>query len=201
MKLKLSFKNKLKKKFFLCSADKLAERLLGKVFVFRKNNKVLAGKIVETEAYLGVKDLASHSYRGKFTPRTKILYNNGGLLYVYVIYGMYYCCNIVANRKDFPEAVFIRALEPLEGIDTMFKNNPRAKSEKMLTKGPCRWTKSFGIDKTFSGAKLYTPDLFITSVFNKSFDIGKKSRVGIDYAGEAKNWPLRFCIKSSPFLT
>jgi len=199
-KIKLS--PKLDKEFYLNNSKILARKLLGKTLVLRTKGQVLAGKIVETEAYLGVRDAASHSYRGRVTPRNKIMFEDGGLVYIYLIYGMYFCFNIVSNKRGIPEAVFIRALEPLSGVSLMRKNNMGVKSGKMLTNGPCRWTRSFGIDKSFLGEKIYGRRIYITA--NKDIspaEIIKTKRIGVDFAKEAKDWPLRFYVKDNPFVS
>lgn len=193
---------KLKKEFYCVGAKKLAQELLGKILISVVDNSFLCGRIVETEAYLGKKDPASHSYQGKITPRNSIMYEEAGLIYVYMIYGMHWCFNIVANKKGVPEAVFIRALEPLEGIEIMKRNNPLAKSIRYLTNGPSRWTKSFGIDKRFLGLPIYGNQIFIVKEKHPpSFKIKKTKRIGIDYAQEAKDWLLRFYIEDNPFVS
>ena len=195
---------KLDKSFYLQDASVLARKLLGKILVLKpnKSSNVLAGRIVETEAYLGVDDAASHSYKGRVTPRNRIMYEDGGLIYVYLIYGMYFCFNIIANKKNIPQAVFIRALQPLQGIDIMRKNNRKAKSDHTLTNGPCRWTASFGIDKSFLGKKIYSNRTYLLSRKDiKNKFIVKAKRIGIDYAKEAKDLPLRFYIKDNPFVS
>lgn len=193
---------KLQRDFYLKNSKYLAPKLLGKILVLRRPQGLLAGRIVETEAYLGIDDPASHSYQAKYTPRNKILYQTGGLIYVYSIYGLYFCFNIVANKKQIPQAVFIRALEPLAGIDCMRQNNKKAKYSGNLTNGPCRWTKSFGIDKSFLGEKIYGKNIFIINQKGiASCNIIKTKRIGIEYAKEARAWPLRFYIKNNPFVS
>ncbi len=201
--LNLGLNNRLKRDFFLRDAFLVATQLLGKILIYRKNKALLAGKIVETEAYLGIKDKASHSYRGKKTERTKILYEEGGLLYPYTIYGIYTCCNIVSNIAGIPESVFIRALEPIEGIEIMKKNSPKVKTIKALTNGPCRWTRSFGIKKSLYGCKVYGSNLYIQDPpeRQKRIDIVKTKRIGIDYAGSDADRNLRFYIKNNPYVS
>ncbi|HEC70139.1 MAG TPA: DNA-3-methyladenine glycosylase [Candidatus Omnitrophica bacterium] len=195
-------KFKLKKDFYLQPAKILAPQLLGKILVVREKRSILAGKIVETEAYLGKEDPASHSYKGRVTPRNKIMYEEGGLIYVYLIYGKYFCFNIVVNKKNIPEAVFIRAVQPLEGIEIMRENNKEAKKLVHLTNGPCRWTKSFRIDKSFLGEKIYGDRIFIIdSPLTKKEKIVSAKRIGIDYAGKAKDWLLRFYIQDNQFVS
>ena len=111
---------KLTKSFFEQPTLKVAENLLGKFLIVQRDGKRVAGKIVETEAYIGEDDLACHASKGR-TNRSEILYRKAGTVYVYLVYGMYYCLNIVTERENFPSAVLIRAIEPIEGIDLMKK--------------------------------------------------------------------------------
>ncbi len=197
-----SNRRKLPRKFFIRPAKILAPDLLGKIFCVNTGKVFLSGRIAETESYPGIKDPASHSYKNKHTARNDILYRPGGLLYVYSIYGIYFCCNIVAGKKNDPQAVFIRALEPLEGIDTMKKNYPAAKSLKHLANGPCKWTKSFGINKSFTGEKAYGSKIYVLdkAAIKRKY-IKRAKRIGVDYAGSAKNRKLRFYIKNNCFIS
>lgn len=192
-------KKKRSKAFFQHSAEYVAENILGDYLLVQKNKSILIGRIVETEAYLGKSDDASHSFGGKITPRNNILYLPGGVIYTYLIYGKYWCFNIVVSKRDDPQAVFIRAVEPLSGIKVMMKN--RNGNFKKLTNGPCRWTTAFGIDKTFLGRDVLSDSVFISSGYPKNFDIVRTKRIGIDYATYSKNLPLRFYIKGNPFIS
>jgi len=188
------------KAFFYCQAVYVAKSILGDYLTLKTKKHTLIGKIVETEAYLGLGDDASHSFQGRLTRRNKILYSQGGLIYVYLIYGKLWCFNIVVSKKDNPQAVFIRAIEPIQGIELMKKARGIAKKEK-LTNGPCRWTQSFSIDKSFLGREITSKDIFISSPANKNFTIVKTKRVGVDYAVKSKDLPLRFYIKDNPFVS
>ena len=188
------------KAFFCRQAEYVAKNILGDYLTLKNKKQTLIGKIVETEAYLGISDDASHSFQGKVTPRNKIIYSQGGFIYVYLIYGKFWCFNIVVSKKDNPQAVFIRAIEPIQGIELMKKRRGVEKEEK-LTNGPCRWTQSFSINKSFLGREITSKDIFISSPTNKSFTIVKAKRVGIDYAVKSKNLPLRFYIKNNPFVS
>jgi DNA-3-methyladenine glycosylase len=185
--------------FFQRPAEYVAKNLLGDLLVLCKNKSILVGKIVETEAYLGREDEASHSFGGKITLRNQVMYSEGGKIYTYLIYGKFWCFNIVASKKDDPQAVFIRALEPLYGIRTMLRN--RSGNHNNLTNGPCRWTTAFGINKTFLGRDILSDKLFIASGQAKNFEIVETKRIGIDYATRSKDLPLRFYIKGSPFVS
>ncbi|UCG35210.1 MAG: DNA-3-methyladenine glycosylase [Candidatus Omnitrophota bacterium] len=200
MAFKLTGLRKRAKKFFLRNAKSVARDILGDYLVLKNKNHTLVGKIVETEAYLGKDDDASHSFRGKVTPRNKILYSEGAKIYTYLIYGKFYCFNIVVSKKDDPQAVFIRALEPLEGIELMQRRRKMSALHK-LTNGPCRWTQSFGINKSFLGKSIVSKDIFIAAKSVKNSKITAAKRVGVDYATQSKNLPLRFYIKDNSFVS
>ncbi|MCF7873649.1 MAG: DNA-3-methyladenine glycosylase [Candidatus Omnitrophica bacterium] len=190
---------KRKKSFFLKDAKYVAKNILGDFLVLKKRKHFLVGRIVESESYLGLGDDASHSFSGRRTARNEILYHQGGIIYVYLIYGLYWCFNIVTSSKTNPQGVFIRALEPIEGIDQMKRR--RGKGKKNLTNGPCRWTEAFGIDKKFLGKKIYSDKIYILQKKKKNFDIVETNRVGIDYATESKDLPLRYYIKENRFVS
>ncbi|MEF8835304.1 MAG: DNA-3-methyladenine glycosylase [Candidatus Thermoplasmatota archaeon] len=188
---------KLTRQFYSRDAEKVAEDLLGKYLVRISPEGKTVGKIVETEAYLGEEDPASHSYQGGKTERTEVIYGPSGHAYVYMIYGMYYCVNTVTGEEGDPEGVFIRALEPLEGIDLMEQRRDLTDKNE-LTSGPGKLCMAMDIDKQLNGVDLCGNKLYIAeSEEDKNFDIAKAPRVNIDYAGEAKEWELRFFIEGS----
>jgi len=194
-------KSKRRSKAFFCQGAKdIAKNILGDYLTFKTKKQTLIGKIVETEAYLGIADDASHSFRGKITPRNKILYSKGGIIYIYLIYGKIWCFNIVVSKKDDPQAVFIRAIEPISGIEAMKKIRGVEEKEK-LTNGPGRWTQSFLINKSLLGGEITSKDIFISSPEDKDFTIVKAKRIGVDYATKSKNLPLRFYIKDNSFVS
>lgn len=184
----------LPRDFYLRDTLTVARELLGKTLVCGETS----GIIVETEAYRGPEDLAAHSSGGKRTPRTEIMYGEGGYAYVYLIYGMYCCLNVVTAPPDKPECVLIRALEPASGLDIM-RQRRGAKPERELCRGPGCLCKALGIDRSFLGADLCSTDrLYIT----EGRQIPEESiittpRIGIDYAGEARFYPWRFIIKDN----
>lgn len=198
--IKKLIKNKRPRSFFKNSADYVAKNILGDYLILRKNKRILIGKIVETEGYLGVRDDASHSFGGKITPRNKIMYEEGGVIYVYLIYGKFWCFNIVVSKKNDPQAIFIRALEPIAGIDTM-RRNRGINNTKNLTNGPCRWTQSFKINKSFLGKDITKDEIVISRGRKKDFSVARRKRIGVDYATKSKDLLLRFYIKSSPFIS
>jgi DNA-3-methyladenine glycosylase len=193
-------KNKRPKSFFKNSADYVAKNILGDYLILKKDKRILIGRIVETEGYLGVGDDASHSFGGKITPRNKIMYEEGGIIYVYLIYGKFWCFNIVVSKKKDPQAIFIRALEPVAGIDAM-RRNRAIDNIKKLTNGPCRWTQSFKINKSFSGKDITKDEIFISRGRKKDFSVVRRKRIGVDYATKSKDLLLRFYIKSNPFVS
>jgi len=186
---------RLPAKFYHQNTFKIAKELLGKFIICKIGKKFLIGKIVETEAYYGPHDLASHASRGK-TARTKIMFDQAGLAYIYLIYGMYYCFNIVTEAKDFPAAVLIRAAEPL--------NFSKA------TNGPAKLCRAFKIDKKLNGENLITSKkLYLAENIKSSSaealkerrQIKKAKRIGIDYAGKYKNKLWRFYLKDNQFVS
>ncbi|MFH1504052.1 MAG: DNA-3-methyladenine glycosylase [Candidatus Omnitrophota bacterium] len=193
-------KNKRNKSFFRCGAQSAAKELLGDYLVLKDKKITLAGRIVETEGYIGIEDDASHSFGGRRTKRNQTMYNEGGCVYAYFIYGKFWCFNVVTSKKDDPQAVLIRAIEPVEGLEVM-KERRGPKGAKNLTNGPCRWTQAFAIDKAYEGRDITCDELFISRGLNKKFDIVETTRVGIDYAVNSKDWLLRFYIKGSSFIS
>lgn len=187
--------------FFTRSTKVVAQELLGKVLIHKMNNQTLSGRIVETEAYLGVKDKACHTFAGRKTPRTEAMYLPGGHAYVYLIYGKYYCLNVVTRTEAHPEAVLIRAVEPIDGLSLMHKNR-KVQKAKDLTNGPGKLCQAMQITKQQNGMLFNQANLFLL----EDQKIPKKSivecpRIGVDYAEEAKNWPLRYYIKNNIFVS
>jgi len=193
-------KHKRSSKFFLCGAETAAQKLLGDYLVLRSAENSLIGRIVETEGYVGIEDDASHSFGARRTKRNQTMYEQGGCAYVYFIYGKFWCFNVVTSRKNNPQAVLIRAIEPVAGLEVM-KKRRGPKGLKNLTNGPCRWTQAFGIEREFDGWDLTSDELFISRGLSKPFEIVKTKRVGIDYAVNSKDWPLRFYIKDNPHIS
>ncbi len=192
---------KLRPEFFQRPAIEVAKDLLGKYLVRNFSEGKVMVKIVETEAYLGIDDPASHSYQGKITSRNKVMYQPGGVFYVYKIYGIYYCLNVVVNKKDIPQAVFIRAAQPVSGIEIIMKKRGM-RDIKKLCNGPGRLTQALGINLDFYGLKVSNTKLyFLDGEKISKKEIVSAPRVNIDYAGEAKNLPLRFYIKNNPFIS
>jgi DNA-3-methyladenine glycosylase len=181
----------------------VAKELLGKVLVTRIDNKITSGRIAETEAYVSFIDKASHAYKGRRTQRNEHMYAEAGTSYVYICYGMHQMFNVVTNEQNIPDAVLIRALEPLKGIDTMLKRTGKTKLDNTLTRGPGNLCRAMGISKIHSGLLLHNKDLFLAE---DDFElppslIGVSKRIGIDGAGEDALLPYRFYIKGNPFVS
>lgn len=195
---------KLPKNFYLQDALILSKKLLGKYLVHDSISGKTTGKIVETEAYLGENDPASHTYARGMTERTKVHYKEGGYAYVYQIYGMYYCFNIVCGRKDEPHCVFIRAIEPVAGIEFMEERRKRYLLDNFrdLANGPGKLCQAMGITKELYGEDLCGDKLYLLG--GEKVDpslIVSAPRIGVDYAGDARHYPLRFFIKGNEFVS
>lgn len=201
----------LNKNFYSTDALTLSKELLGKILVRNVDGIILKGKIVETEAYIGAIDKASHAYGGRRTQRTETLYDEPGICYVYSIYGMYYCFNVICAQKDVAEGVLIRALEPIEGLEQMSLNRFKksyselTKSQiKNLTNGPSKLCIAMNIDKSNNAKELILEnDIYLENSNDKvdNLDIIETTRIGIDYAEEAVHFPWRFYIKGNPYIS
>ena len=188
----------LPKEYYLESdVVKLAKDLIGKVIHTNIEGEVTSALITETEAYAGVTDRASHAFGGRRTQRTETMYKEGGIAYVYFCYGMHYLFNIVTNVKDFPHAILIRGIFPLNGSTTMLKRVNKNKIDKNLGNGPGKVTKLLGIIKTHNSISLMGDTVWL-STGNFNFDdslIIADKRIGIDYAGDDALLPYRFYLK------
>ena len=182
---------------------KIAKDLLGKILITKFDGIVTSGKIVETEAYVGLTDRASHSFGAKRTLRNEHMYAAAGNSYVYICYGMHHLFNVVTNKKNIPDAVLIRAVEPVDGVDTMLKRTGKLKLDHTLTKGPGNVGKALGITKDHSGLNLSGNKIFIGDD-NISFtenEIGVSPRIGVESAGAAALYPYRFFVKGNKFVS
>ncbi|MFZ2864010.1 MAG: DNA-3-methyladenine glycosylase [Ignavibacteriaceae bacterium] len=193
----------LPKKFYIRPVLAVAKDLLGKVLIKTESKKMFAGRIVEVEAYDGSIDEASHSYNGK-TKRNEVMFNTGGCLYVYFTYGAHFCSNIVTGKEGYGNAVLIRAVEPLAGIDYMIVNrfNRELKSEKELynlTSGPGKVSKAFGFDSSYSGMDLTNSSVYLLDQPRlNSNKIGISKRIGIT---RSVDLPWRFFEIGNPYLS
>ena len=206
--MKNSNKTKLNPSFFQKETTKVAVALLGCVLNrVTKEGLCLKGRIVETEAYLGLKDDCCHSFGGRKTERTKVMYQPGGCAYIYFTYGMYYCFNIVTAGINEPEAVLIRAIEPLTGLDIMQKNRTRTLRQgpreiHQLTNGPGKLCQALNIDKSLNGELMSGDKLYVEKGIVPALkDIITSPRVGLSPKWNACYWPLRFYIHNNPFVS
>lgn len=163
----------------------------------------ISGTIVETEAYLGAPDRAAHTFGGRRTPRNESMYLPGGHAYVYFIYGLHHCLNVVCGEVDEGVAVLIRALEPVEGLDEMRTRRPRARRLRDLCSGPARLTQALDIDRRMDGTCLTTsPELFIER--QRAIPeqrIASSPRIGVEYAGDWARRLLRFIVADNPHVS
>lgn len=191
--------------YFYNRADvvNIARELLGKVLVTQWDGVVTSGRIVETEAYRGVTDRASHAWNGRRTRRTEIMYDDGGKGYVYLCYGIHHLFNVVTNIKETPHAVLVRAVEPMEGIGTMLQRTGKKKPDRTLTSGPGNVSKALGLMVSHTGVSLLEDTVFIAddSYELKKKDIIATTRIGVDYAGEDALLPYRFFIRDNIYVS
>ncbi len=186
----------LPESFYARDTKLVAIDLLGKVLAHHTSNGVIKGIIVETEAYYGPDDPASHAFRGK-TKRSAMMWGKPGTAYVYFAYGMHYLINAVAEKEGKAGAVLIRALEPMQGIEIM-KKRRGVDNVKNLCNGPAKLTKAFGIDGSYNGVKLTSGRLIIERGEKKRFDTVSAGRIGIKKGGEEN---LRFYIRGCEFVS
>ena len=180
--------NKLPRSFYERDTVIVAKELLGKYLVHHDGTQEQIGKIVEVEAYLGQHDLASHSSKG-LTKRTKVMFGPAGFAYVYLIYGMYYCTNVVTEEAGSGSAVLLRAIEPVKNVSGR-------------TQGPGLLSKAMHIDKKLNQHDLLSDTFYIAEIDNQpDFTIVAKPRIGVYYAKDWAEKPLRFYIKDNPYLS
>lgn len=181
----------------------VARDLLGKILVTNFDGELTAGRIVETEAYNGAVDKASHAYGNRRTNRTEIMYASGGKAYVYLCYGIHYLFNVVTSVAGTPHAVLVRALEPVVGIDVMLRRTGKLTHDHTLTRGPGNVCKALGIHTLHTGMDLQQSDLFIVDDGwrIRRQTIGVTARIGVDYAAEDAGLPYRFIISNNPYIS
>lgn len=191
---------KLTRDFYMNDAITLAPALLGKILVHESEGVITSGMIVETEAYCGPYDKAAHSFGNKHTTRTAIFFEPGGFAYVYMVYGMHCCFNVTANAAGRPECVLVRALEPLEGIDTM-KARRNTNSIINLCNGPGKLCAALGITRELYGEDLCGEKLYMLNGRESAFNVKTSPRIGIDYAEEYRDVLWRFYIEGSKYVS
>jgi DNA-3-methyladenine glycosylase len=181
----------------------VAKSLLGKLLITNFHQQLTIGRIVETEAYNGVEDRASHAFGGRYTPRTKTMYAQGGCAYVYLCYGIHEMFNVVTGSENTPHAILIRAIEPVTGIAIMQQRMRKNKADYSIGRGPGNVTKALGIHRQHNGRLLTDTDLYIADDGFKVLptDIVITQRIGVDYAGEDALLPYRFFLKNNPYVS
>lgn len=181
----------------------LAKDLLGKVLFTQINGEVTAGVIIETEAYFGIKDKASHAYGGRRTNRTETLYSEGGISYVYLSYGIHHLFNVVSSVEGEPHAVLIRGIEPLIGKDIMELRRNMSASKPAISSGPGSAAKALGIDSSFNRKDLTGEEIWIEDhgIRYNADEIVSTPRVGVAYAQEDALLPWRFFIKGNKYVS
>lgn len=194
---------KLPRDFYLGDTVAIARHLLGCVLWRKRGRELLAARIVECEAYLGANDPASHARRGLRSPRNESMYLAGGHAYVYFTYGMHWCMNVVTQEADIAEAVLLRAAQPLRGLESMRKRRVRAKRDTDLMSGPAKLCQAMEIDRALDGAPLHGNKIWLTArdIEVSDDDIAISPRVGVNYAGDAAAWPLRFFLRGNPYVS
>ena len=190
---------KLPRSFYEQSTVDVAKQLLGKYLVRKHPDGDSIGRIVETEAYIGPQDLACHAAKGR-TKRTEVMFGAAGHAYVYFIYGFYNMLNLVTEAKDYPAAVLIRAVEPIDGIELM---QERRKSSVLrnLASGPGKLCQAFAVDRTLNGADLSGNVLYVEDHGEPAPKLQATVRIGVDYAGKWKDKPLRFIVRGNEFVS
>ena len=194
-----SFRNTkaLSSSFYRRYTPVVAFELIGKILVFKQKEALFSARIVETEAYLGAQDPASHAYRS-VTPRNQVMFGHPGISYVYFTYGNHHCLNVVTEEHGTPGAVLIRALEPISGIEWMTKRRKQDKLEA-LTNGPGKLTQAFGITREHSGIDLTQGPFYIAeSDQEETIQICATERIGIS---QAKELPFRYYLLGNKFVS
>jgi DNA-3-methyladenine glycosylase len=179
---------KLPREFYDRDTIDVAKELLGKHLVHVTGGHERIGRIVEVEAYLGPHDLAAHSAKG-LTPRTKVMFGPPGHAYVYLIYGMHHCMNVVTQAEGTASAVLLRAIEPVKNVQGR-------------TQGPGLLCKAMAIDRKLNGHDLLSPEFYIgDDGSHRRISIVKRPRIGVDYAGHWARRLLRFYVRNNPFIS
>ena len=181
----------------------LSKLLLGKLLVSHFGGELTSGIIVETEAYRGVTDRASHAYGNRRTGRTEVMFASGGSSYVYLCYGIHHLFNVVSGPANVPHAILVRAIEPFEGKEFMLRRTGKKQWDNNIGSGPGNVTRALGIHTRHSGTSLLSGELFIADngISFRDTEIVSTPRIGVDYAGEDAALPYRFVVKGHPNLS
>lgn len=181
----------------------VARELLGKIIVTKFGGRKTSGRIVETEAYEGEIDRASHAFGGRKTARTAVMYGQPGTAYVYLCYGIHQMFNVVTNSSGIPHAILVRAVEPVEGLEIMLERTGKQHADFTITRGPGNVAKALGIFTLHTGMSLDSEQFFIA---DDHYEVKKSSvistpRIGVDYAGAHAQLLYRFIVKGSPYVS
>lgn len=182
----------------------VAKELIGKIVCTNFDGVTTSGRIVETEAYVAYVDKASHAFGGRRTNKNEHMYEEPGRTYVYICYGMHQMLNIVTNKKDIPDAILIRALEPLDGIETMLRRTGKMQLDATLTKGPGNVGKALGVSKIHSALSLTDNEIYVyEDKYSKIPEekIGISKRIGVESSGADGLLPYRFYLKGNRFVS
>jgi DNA-3-methyladenine glycosylase len=187
--------------FFARDVLSLARSLLGKVLVHVTEDGLVAGRIVETEAYRGPEDRAAHSAHGRRTARVAAMWGPPGHAYVFLLYGMHWAFNVVAGEEGEPHAVLVRALEPLAGVELMARRRSLPPGARTLTNGPGKLCAAMGIDKRHYGTPLFAPPLYVADGRPGRVRTGRGPRINVDYAEHWADRPWRFWERGNPWVS
>lgn len=200
---------RLGREFYTRNTILVARELLGKILVYKSEDQIYKGRIVEVEAYINSNDDAAHFSKG-LTDRTRVVREEGGHIYMYTIYGIYECFNVIAEKEGVHGGVLIRAIEPIEGIEKMYKNrfkkpfdNPTRRERINISNGPAKFVMSYNINKSdFYGRDLVNdPEIWIEDSIKIPYEqIVRSPRINVDYA-KSKDYLLRFNIKDNPYVS
>jgi DNA-3-methyladenine glycosylase len=185
--------------FYARPVLRVARDCIGKHLVHDTPEGRVVGRIVEAEAYRGPEDRAAHSYGGRRTTRTEVMFGPPGLAYVFFVYGLHHQVNLVTTAVGMPHAVLLRAVEPVEGAELMAARRGISASRRELTNGPGKLCQAFAIDRAANGADLTRPPLFLAE--GPSCKVARSARIGIDYAGEWAARPWRFYDPASRYVS
>ena len=181
----------------------ISKALLGKYLFTSINGIISGGYIVEAEAYNGAIDKASHAYGNRLTPRTEVMFREGGIAYVYLCYGIHEMLNIVTSTEGHAQAILIRAIHPTEGIEHIMERRKMDKLKSNITAGPGSVAKALGIDRRLNGHSLQSDILWLENrgLSFRDDEIAAVPRIGVDYAGEDALLPYRFYVKGDPYVS
>jgi DNA-3-methyladenine glycosylase len=197
-------KGTISREFFARSALDVARDLIGMSLVHRSAEGTVSGVIVETEAYCGVEDPAAHTFRGRRTARNEVMWGPPAHAYIYPIYGLYHCLNVVCGPPGTPEAVLLRALRPTQGLEMMASRRGISLREgldrRKLCSGPSKLCIAYGLTREMNGQDMIKGDLIFTGGDDEA-EVVTSKRIGIDYAQEAALWPWRFLLRGDPYVS